>query len=40
MPHNKIRWQIVKVLLDEFPSLKEKVKEYLEDEPSSIHRKS
>lgn len=39
MSHDKIRWQIVKVLLDDFPSLKEKVKEYLENEASSLHRK-
>lgn len=31
MRHNEVRWQIVRTLLDEFPSLKEKVKAYLKD---------
>lgn len=31
MTHDEVRWQIVKALLNEFPSLKEKVKAYLKD---------
>ena len=30
MTVDEIRWQIVKALLDEFPTLGEQVKEYLE----------
>jgi len=29
MTNDEVRWQIVKALLDEFPSLKERVKKYL-----------
>jgi len=29
--NDEIRWQIVKVMLDESPSLKEKVKDYLQE---------
>ena len=32
MPYEKARWEIVKRLLDEFPSLRERVKRYLENE--------
>lgn len=32
MPYVKARWEIVKRLLDEFPSLRERVKRYLENE--------
>lgn len=28
--NDELRWQIIKAMLDEFPSLKEKVKEYVE----------
>jgi hypothetical protein len=28
--NDELRWQIIRAMLDEFPSLKEKVKEYLE----------
>jgi hypothetical protein len=28
--NDELRWQIIKAMLDEFPSLKEKVKKYLE----------
>jgi len=28
----EIRWQIVKAVLDEFPTLKERVKSYLKEE--------
>ncbi len=31
MIHNGARWQIVRAMLDDFPSLKEKVKAYLKD---------
>jgi hypothetical protein len=27
---DELRWQIIKAMLDEFPNLKEKVKEYIE----------
>lgn len=27
---NEIRWQVIKAMLDEFPTLREKVKGYLE----------
>ncbi|MEM2537409.1 MAG: hypothetical protein QXK29_04640 [Candidatus Bathyarchaeia archaeon] len=30
---DEIRWQVVKAMLDEFPKLREKVKEYLEKQP-------
>jgi hypothetical protein len=30
----KIRWQVIKSMLDEFPALKKKVKNYLEKEQS------
>jgi hypothetical protein len=28
--NNEIRWQVVKAMLDEFPTLREKVKNYIE----------
>jgi hypothetical protein len=28
----EIRWQVIKVMLDEFPTLKEKVEDYLKEE--------
>jgi len=28
--NDELRWQIIKAMLDEFPNLKEKVKEYIE----------
>jgi len=31
MTHDEVRWQIIKIMLDEFPSLKKKVKAYLRD---------
>jgi len=31
--NDEIRWQVIKAILDEFPTLKEKVKNYLEEEP-------
>ncbi len=29
--NDEIRWQVIKAILDEFPTLKEKVKNYLEE---------
>lgn len=29
--NEEIRWQVIKALLDEFPTLKEKVKNYLKE---------
>ena len=29
MKNDEIRWQVIKSMLDEFPNLKEKVKQYL-----------
>jgi hypothetical protein len=31
MGNDELRWEVVKALLDEFPSLKEKVREYLKN---------
>jgi len=31
MTADEIRWQIVKAMLDEFPTLKERVKEYFKN---------
>jgi hypothetical protein len=31
MEHDEIRWEIIKALLDEFPSLKERAREYLKN---------
>ena len=31
MTYDEVRWKIVKTLLDEFPSLREKAKKYLQD---------
>jgi hypothetical protein len=28
--HDELRWQVVKALIDEFPSLKNRIKEYIE----------
>jgi len=28
----KVRWQVMKAMLDEFPALREKVKNYLKEE--------
>jgi hypothetical protein len=28
----EIRWQVIKAMLDEFPTLKEKVKKYLKEQ--------
>ena len=33
MDSNEVRWKIVKALLDEFPSLREKTREYVETRP-------
>ena len=33
MNSNEVRWKIVKALLDEFPSLREKTREYVETRP-------
>jgi hypothetical protein len=30
--NEEIRWQIIKAMLDEFPTLKEKVKRYLKEQ--------
>ena len=30
--NEEIRWQVLKAMLDEFPSLKEKVRKYLREE--------
>jgi hypothetical protein len=32
MNPNEARWKVVKALLDEFPSLKEKTREYLKNQ--------
>lgn len=29
---DEIRWQVIKAMLDEFPTLKEKVEDYLKEE--------
>ncbi|MCS7115732.1 MAG: hypothetical protein N0A00_10140 [Candidatus Bathyarchaeota archaeon] len=29
--NDEIRWQVVKAMLDEFPNLREKVKNYIEE---------
>jgi hypothetical protein len=31
MDSDEIRWKVVKALLDEFPSLREKIREYLKN---------
>jgi len=31
----EIRWQVIKAMLDEFPTLKEKAKNYLKEEQKS-----
>lgn len=30
--NEEIRWQVIKTMLDEFPTLKEKVKRYLKEQ--------
>jgi hypothetical protein len=30
--NEEIRWQVVKAMLDEFPAIREKVKNYLEEQ--------
>jgi hypothetical protein len=30
--NEEIRWQVIKAMLDEFPTLKEKVKRYLKEQ--------
>jgi hypothetical protein len=30
--NEEIRWQVIKAMLDEFPTLKEKVKNYLKEQ--------
>ena len=30
--NEEIRWQVIKAMLDEFPTLKEKVKKYLKEQ--------
>jgi len=30
--NEEIRWQVIKAMLDEFPTLKEKVKKYLKED--------
>ena len=32
MKNEEIRWQVIKAMLDEFPTLKEKVKSYLKEQ--------
>ena len=32
---DEIRWQVIKAMLDEFPTLKERVKNYLKEEQKS-----
>ena len=32
MKSEEIRWQVIKAMLDEFPTLKERVKSYLEEQ--------
>jgi hypothetical protein len=34
--NQEIRWQIIKAMLDEFPSLKERVKSYLKEQKPKI----
>jgi len=31
MEHDEVRWEIIKALLDEFPSLRERAREYLKN---------
>jgi len=31
MGHDEVRWKIIKALFDEFPSLRERAKEYLKN---------
>jgi len=31
MSSNEVRWKVVKAMLDEFPSLREKTREYLKN---------
>jgi len=31
MGHDEIRWEIIRALLDEFPSLRERAREYLKN---------
>lgn len=35
MKTGEIRWQLIKAMLDEFPTLKERAKRYLEEEQKS-----
>ena len=32
MKNDEIRWQVIKAMLDEFPTLKEKVESYLKEQ--------
>jgi hypothetical protein len=34
---DEFRWEIVKALLDEYPTLKEKVKTYIDTQPTKCH---
>ncbi len=34
--NEEIRWQVIKVMLDEFPALKKKVKSYLDEQKTAI----
>jgi len=37
---DEIRWQVIKAMLDEFPTLKEKVEDYLKEEQESKKKRS
>jgi hypothetical protein len=38
--NDEIRWQVVKAMLDEFPTLREKVKVYIEEQKKKQRPKS
>ena len=33
--NEEIRWQVIRAMLDEFPTLKERIKSYLEEDQKS-----
>ncbi|MGQ9544858.1 MAG: hypothetical protein ACUVQX_03640 [Candidatus Bathycorpusculaceae bacterium] len=35
---DEIRWQVIKAMLEEFPTLKERVKNYLKEEKTKQNR--
>jgi len=38
--YDEIRWQVIKVMLDEFPTLKENVEDYLKEEQKLKKKRS